>query len=256
MRTYFQIIFWTISFVILTLLFGRSYGGYAQSFYFVTFLFPVIFGTSVFFNSYLLPRFLLQKKYFKFTQYSLYTLIFSIYLEILVLTLSLVVFANYRYEQLNPKTTDIVFLTLVMYFLVFANTIAILLQAYFKGQERNKALETEQEKRRKAYLSVKSERRNMNLGFENIIYVESVGNYVRINLDGGDPIMTKEKISLIEGKLPESFLRIHRSIVVNTEKITSYSHEWVFINELELPISRKYKETALKRLKAGTLARQ
>lgn len=254
MKKYFHIVFWTISFVILTLLFGRSYGGYAQSFYFVTFLFPVIFGTSVFFNFYLLPRYLLQKKYFKFFQYSLYTLIFSIYLEILVLTLSLVVFANYRYEQLNPKTTDIVFLTLVMYFLVFANTIAILLQAYFKGQERNRALESEQEKQRKAYLSIKSKRKNMNVDFENIIHVESVGNYIRINSESRDPVLTKEKISVLEDKLPESFLRIHRSIVVNTDKITSFSHEWVYINEIELPIGRKYKETALKRLKAGISA--
>ena len=250
MGRFFQIAFWIVTFIILTLAFGRSYGGYAQSFYFVTFLFPVILGTSVLFNSFLVPRFLLQKLYFKFIQYSLYTLIFSVYLEILVLTLSLVVFANYRYDQLNPKTTDIVFLTVIMYFFVFANTIVLLLREFFLGQERNIVLETEQEKLKKGYLLVKFERKNINVEFRTIRYIESVGNYVKINPVSGKPIMTKEKISTIENKLPGNFIRIHRSILVNADQVTSFNREWVNMDDLELPISRKYKEAALNRLNA------
>ena len=250
MGRFFQIAFWIVTFIILTLAFGRSYGGYAQSFYFVTFLFPVILGTSVLFNSFLVPRFLLQKKYFKFIQYSLYTLIFSVYLEILVLTLSLVVFANYRYDELNPKTTDIVFLTVIMYFFVFANTIVLLLREFFLGQDRNKVLETEQEKLKKGYLLVKFERKHIHVEFGTIRYIESVGNYVKINPVSGKPIMTKEKISTIENKLPGKFIRIHRSILVNADQITSFNREWVNMDDLELPISRKYKEAALNRLNA------
>lgn len=246
MRYYYQIVYWIITFVILTLTFGRSYGGYAHSFYFVTFLFPVILGTSLFFNSFLVPKFLLEKKYFLFIQYSLYTLIFSVYLEILVLTLSLVVFAQYQYDQLNPKTTDIVFLTVIMYLLVFVNTIVLLLQEYFRGQDRNQALESEHDKLKKGYLTVKSDRKSINVDYGTIAYIESVGNYVKINSDSGKPIMTKEKISVIEEKLPGNFLRIHRSIVVNIDQISSFNREWVNINDLELPISRKYKESALK----------
>ena len=248
MRKYYQITFWTVTFVILTLSFGQSYGGYAQSFFFVTFLFPIILGTSVFFNSFLVPKYLLNRKFFKFIQYSLYTLIFSVYLEILVLTLSLVVFANYRYDQLNPKTTDIVFLSVIMYFFVFGNTILLLLQKYFQGQERNRALESEQDKQKKGHLIVKSERKNINVEFRTIMYIESVGNYVKINPDEGKPFMTKEKISSIEEKLPNNFIRIHRSIIVNADQITAFNREWVNINDLELPISRKYKEIALNRL--------
>jgi hypothetical protein len=248
MRKHYQIAFWIITFVVLTLSFGRPYGGYAQSFYFVTFLFPVILGTSFFYNSFLVPKYLLKKKYFIFIQYSLYTLVFSVYLEILVLTLSLIVFANYRYDQLNPRTTDIVFLTVVMYFLVFANTVVLLLQEYFIGLDKNNALKTEQEKLKKGCLIVKSERKNINVEFGTILYIESVGNYVKIIPTSGKPIMTKEKISTIEGKLPNTFIRIHRSILVNVDQITSFNKEWVNINDHELPISRKYKEPTLNRL--------
>ena len=250
MRKFYHIAFWTTMFVLLTLSFGRSYGGYAHAFYFVTFLFPVILGTSIFFNSFLIPKYLLRKKYFKFIQYGVYTLIFSIYFEILVLTLSLIVFANYRYDQLNPKTTDIVFLTVIMYFLVLVNTTVLLLQKYFMGEDKTSALESEHKKIKKGHLAVKSERKNINVDYDTIRYIESVGNYVRINRDPEKPIMTKEKISTIEEKLPDSFLRIHRSIVVNVDQVTSFSREWININDLELPISRKYKEAALNRLNA------
>ena len=248
MRKYYQIAFWITTFVVLTLSFGRSYGGYEQSFFFVTFLFPVILGTSIFFNSFLIPKYLLRKKSFKFIQYSIYTLIFSVYFEILVLTLSLVVFANYRYDQLNPKTTDIVFLTVIMYFLVFVNTIVLLLQEYFKGQDRSKVLEAEHEKITRGHLSVKSERKRINIDYGSIVYIESVGNYVRINHKTGKPVMTKERISVLEEKLPDSFLRIHRSIVVNVNQVTSFNRELININDLELPISRKYKEAVRNRL--------
>lgn len=163
MHTYYHIGFWIITFIVLTLSFGQSYGGYAQSFYFVTFLFPVIFGTSQFFNSILVPKFLLRRKYFKFIQYSLYAIIISVYLEILVLTLSLIVFANYQYDQLNPKTTDIVFLTVLMYFLVFLNTIVLLLREYLTGQDRNRKLAEDYDKLKTGMLTVRSERKYINL---------------------------------------------------------------------------------------------
>lgn len=248
MSKYYQTAFWVITFVFLTLSFGRSYGGYAQSFYFVTCLFPVILGTSVFFNSFLVPRYLLRKRYLKFILYTLYALVFSVYLEILVLTLSLVVFANYQFDRMNPRTRDILFLTVLMYALVFANTIFVLLQEYLKGQDRNKALEKEWNKLKRGYLVVTSERKSIQMEFESILYIESVGNYVRIYRNSGKPVMTKEKTSAIQERLPDSFVRIHRSIVVNSDHITSFNRECVNVKEVELPIGRKHKEEALRRL--------
>lgn len=248
MTRYFHIAFWFATFVILTILFGPSYGGYAQSFFFVSFLFPVILGTSVLFNTILVPRYLLQKKYARFALYSIYTLIFSVYLEILIMTFALVVFANYQYDQMNPKTTDILFLSVVMYLLVFTNTIGLLLKEYFQEQNTTAELKSEQDKLRKGFLIVKSDRKNISLDFNTIVFIESVGNYVKIHLSSGNPVMTKEGISAIEERLPHAFIRIHRSIVINKDQITSFNREVVQIHDLELPISRKYKEIVLKRL--------
>jgi len=248
MRRYFQVAFWVLAFVVLTFSFGRSYGGYAQSFFFVTFLFPVILGTSLLFNAFLVPRFLLKRKYLKFLLYSAYALVFSVYLEILALTLSLVILANYQYERLNPRTTDIIWLTMVMYLLVFMNTILLLLQEYFTAQEQNRALEMEQEKHRPGILTVISGRKHIQIPYGSILYTESVGNYVRIHRAGGKPVVTRERISSLEENLPGHFIRIHRSILVNRDHITAFTHEAVNLEDLELPISRKYKQAAQDRL--------
>jgi len=249
MRGLYQTIFWILSFVILTLAFGRSFGDLSQAFYFVSFLFPVIVGTSYLVNAFLVPRYLLRKNYFKFILYFIYSLVFSVYLEMLVLTLSLILLANFHYTDLNPKIRDVVFLTAVLYFFVFLNTIIFLMKAYFMGEEKQKELEAAKQKLEKGYLVVRSERKSRQIPYENIMYVESVGNYVRIQSSSGESILSKEKISSLKEKLPDYFLRIHRSIIVNRDQIQSFSKEWITVNENDLPLSRKYKEQIINQLK-------
>ena len=248
MRSLYQTIFWILSFVILTLAFGPSFGELSQSFFFVSFLFPVIVGTSYLVNAFLVPRYLLRKSYFKFILYFIYVLVFSVYLEMLVMTLSLILFANFQYTELNPKTSDVVFLTVVLYFFVFLNTIIFLIRAYFMGEEKQKELEAEKQKLKKGFIVIRSERKNMQIPYDHIAYVESVGNYVRIQTSSGDSILSKEKISRLEERLPEYFLRIHRSIIVNRDKIQSFNKEWITVNENDLPLSRKYKEQIINQL--------
>ena len=248
MRSLYQTIFWILSFVILTLAFGPSFGELSQSFFFVSFLFPVIVGTSYLVNAFLVPRYLLRKSYFKFILYFIYVLVFSVYLEMLVITLSLILFANFQYTELDPKTTDVVFLTVVLYFFVFLNTIIFLMKAYFMGEEKQKQLEAEKQKLIKGYLVVRSERKSRQIPYDQIAYVESVGNYVRIQTSSGESILSKEKISMLQEKLPEYFLRIHRSIIVNRDKIQSFNKEWITVNENDLPLSRKYKEQIINQL--------
>jgi two-component system response regulator LytT len=232
--------------LILTVSLGRSYGGYAQSLYFVSFLFPVVIGTSYFFNRVLVRRFLFRKEYFRFFQYLIYTLVISVYLELLILTLSMVLFANFDYSNLNPKTTDIYFLTIILYFIVFANSIMVIIQEYFKGEAKNRELEAQRNNREERFLVVRSERKNVNICIEDIEYIEGLGNYIQIHLSGGEKILTKEGISNIHERLNDRFLRIHRSILVYRNKISSFNRETITLGEVELPLSRKYKEEVYK----------
>src|SRR5215203_863648 len=91
------------------------------------------------------------------------------------------------------------------------------------------------------YISFRSDRKMVKVGLNDILYVESLRDYVKI-VAVMNTIITKQSISSVEEMLPKQmFLRIHRSYIVALNKISSYNHELVWIEKQELPISRMYR---------------
>ncbi|MEM6697795.1 MAG: LytTR family transcriptional regulator DNA-binding domain-containing protein, partial [Bacteroidota bacterium] len=62
-------------------------------------------------------------------------------------------------------------------------------------------------------------------------------------------ITTKDKISEFVGKLPNYFLRVHRSFIVNTQQIKAYTVNDIEIGETEIPIGVSYKKEVMVFLK-------
>jgi DNA-binding LytR/AlgR family response regulator len=84
---------------------------------------------------------------------------------------------------------------------------------------------------------------------EEILYVEGLKDYVKIHTTDG-LIMTKLNLKNFNLKLPENqFIRVHRSFIVNTSKITSIQKSRLYINEREIPISSAYWEEVASKLK-------
>jgi len=237
-----QVLFWLISAGFLILLFGKPYEGYNISFYFVTFLLPVIVGTSYMFNSYLVPMYLLRKEYFKFGLYTFYTIVVSLNLEMLIITLAFAVLANYQYERMVPAATNIFGLAISMYFVVLIKAFILLLKSSFDEREKILTLEEKQSNLEKGYLLVKVDRKTTKVLLDDILYLESLSDYVKIVTSTHAPIITKEKISALEEKLATPFIRIHRSFIINANKIDSFSSEFAVIKDKALPISRTYKK--------------
>ncbi|MFY0625361.1 MAG: LytTR family transcriptional regulator DNA-binding domain-containing protein [Reichenbachiella sp.] len=235
-----HLLFWSIIIVLLTILFGRSYGSFSESFYFVSMLLPVIVGTTYYFNYYLVPRFLLPKKHFQFFLYTFYLLIISLNLEMYVLTAAYIILAEYSYENMNPVTSDVFVLTIVLYAIVFCLAFIRLVIFYYADQSQLKSITAELSKKKLSYLSVRENRKNVQLMIEQISYIESLADYVKIHT-ADSTVITKEKISSLESQLPKNFIRIHRSYIVNRDLLTSYTKENIFIASLKLPISRSYK---------------
>ena len=77
--------------------------------------------------------------------------------------------------------------------------------------------------------------------FQNILYVESMREYVYIYVEG-DKIITKIGIGEIEGLLIGNFVRTHRSFLVNVDKITAYNAEEIFLGKTSIPIGTNYKK--------------
>ncbi len=92
-----------------------------------------------------------------------------------------------------------------------------------------------------SFIFVNTNRKHIKVWFKDILYVESVKDYVRIHRSK-QSIMTKDKISEFEHKLPDHFLRIHRSFIINTQKISAYTSHDIEIEGREIPIGISYKK--------------
>ena len=88
-----------------------------------------------------------------------------------------------------------------------------------------------------------SDRRSVTLPVSDIAYIESNDTEVRVVTVSGETHRNKTGISQWENLLGDGFLRIHRSYLVNTALMTVTSPDTVTIGAVQLPVSRKYKET-------------
>ena len=98
------------------------------------------------------------------------------------------------------------------------------------------------------FIFVRSDRRMLKITFSDILYIESLSDYIKIHLKD-QCIVTRETISAVEAKLPQKdFLRIHRSYIVSLNKIESFTNEEITVNRKAIPISRSYKKDVLNHL--------
>jgi two-component system, LytTR family, response regulator len=77
--------------------------------------------------------------------------------------------------------------------------------------------------------------------FQNVLYVESMREYIYLHTLKGK-IITKISTHEIEKILGIEFVRIHRSFIVNLNRITAFNAEDVFIDTVALPIGVSYKK--------------
>jgi len=91
------------------------------------------------------------------------------------------------------------------------------------------------------HINFRSDRKMIKVALNDILYIESIKDYIKVITATGIAI-TKQSISSVEEMLPkEKFVRTHRSYIVSVSKIESYNHELVWIAKQELPISRMYR---------------
>lgn len=106
--------------------------------------------------------------------------------------------------------------------------------------------------RRKEEIIVISEgTRSFNLKRSQIVYVESDHIYSKVITPDGY-ILVRASISALHLQLPpETFLRVHRSYVVNIEHVKSVTVNWVLTGSYKIPLGKKYKDVIRKGMSAG-----
>jgi len=107
---------------------------------------------------------------------------------------------------------------------------------------------TTENESKKDFMFVRADRKMVKINFKDILYVESLGDYVKV-FTNKNTIVTRETISNFEATLPsDCFIRIHRSYIVSISKISSYTNEYIEIAKKAISISRSYKESVLQKL--------
>jgi DNA-binding LytR/AlgR family response regulator len=99
------------------------------------------------------------------------------------------------------------------------------------------------------FIFVKSEYENIKINVNDIKYIQGLKDYIKIyKKDSNKAILTLSSFKVILDKLPNQFLRVHRSFIVNINYIKALQKTKLVIDDLRIPIGETYKKEVLKRL--------
>ena len=121
-------------------------------------------------------------------------------------------------------------------FLRAANKAKTHIEGYSKKPEQLQLKEQQ--------LFIKSEYKIVKINLPDIKYIESMREYVRIHLVNSKPVMTLISMKKLEESLPkEIFMRVHRSFIVNLNRITTIERNRIIYDDnVYIPVSEQYRE--------------
>ncbi len=103
-----------------------------------------------------------------------------------------------------------------------------------------------EEPKTESFVYFRSERKMIRVMLKDILYIESMKDYVKVVTLNGT-ILTKQSITSVEAMLPEKqFVRNHRSYIVGVGHIKSYTAELIELQSTEIPIGKLFRNDVLK----------
>lgn len=94
------------------------------------------------------------------------------------------------------------------------------------------------------FLFLKSDYKIKRINFNDILYIEGLKDYVKVFTNNSPkPILSLTSLKLLESKLPDNrFMRVHRSFIVNLEKVDTIERSRIIFGKEYIPVSDQYKE--------------
>ncbi len=135
-----HLVFWFAAYLFFIIFYGRANRDYFVTQVFASMLFPLSIATTYFINYYLIPRFLFTKTYPRFILFSFYTLVISVWLELLISLSVFAFFGNYQIYKMDPASFDAVLLFVGLYFIIIVATAIKLVQRSLQIQKNNAEL--------------------------------------------------------------------------------------------------------------------
>ncbi|MDB5031805.1 LytTR family DNA-binding domain-containing protein [Mucilaginibacter sp.] len=91
------------------------------------------------------------------------------------------------------------------------------------------------------WLYLKANRKTVKIFLDEIVYVESAKDYIKIYTQLNAPLVIKCSLTAFEAKLPHKlFARVHRSFIVAINRITAFTNYDVELGKIEIPLGRHY----------------
>ncbi len=117
---------------------------------------------------------------------------------------------------------------------------------FFKGFQKAETF-LDQHKERKNRMFVKEGSKLIKVNLEEIRYFKSEGNYISIFMDDRK-ILTLMTLKELELKLPSYFQKVHRSYIVNLNRIDFIDSNAIEIEKEHIPVSSSYEKELLKKI--------
>jgi len=179
--------------------------------------------------------------------------------DVLFLDIQMAELNGMEFARLISKKTRIVFTTAFEQYALESykvNALDYLLKPFSYPEflrAANKVLQWHQlsintnevhEKSRKEYIFVKAEYRLVQVELKNILYIEGLKDYLKIYIENElKPIITHITMRAIEEMLPgDVFIRVHRSFIVNCDKIKIIERNRIVFGKTHIPVSDTYKD--------------
>lgn len=109
-----------------------------------------------------------------------------------------------------------------------------------KADEAQNPIPAEQISFKQEYLFVKSEYKLRKIYTDKVLYIEGLKDYVKIFTED-EMVMCLSSLKGFEKKLPEGFMRVHRSYIINLERIEVIERGRIVFGDVYIPISDQYK---------------
>lgn len=232
MKRYFTPIYWSLSTLLSALVLWSAVGSLSRAFFLSVMLLPGV----------LFFKYFVRGISFKNRRQGIMHTVYLVAIVMLIeyLGIFFVYLSNYEYPLAADEPPGIVMNPLFLWFVsgVVLSMEYLLRAKFFEGGEP--ALEK--------YITFTSERRRITLEIETILYIESRDYEVIVATSDGVKHPTRMKISQWEASLDDRFVRVHRSFIVNRGHITRIEGHTVWLGELPIEISRKYREKAGSRI--------
>lgn len=99
------------------------------------------------------------------------------------------------------------------------------------------------------HIIIKSDKKLHQIKFEDIIFVEGLGDYIKVHLKDNF-LVTYKTLKEMKNALPNSvFLQVHKSFIINKNKVDYIEGNLVIINSNKIPLGQKYKKGFLEKFK-------